>query len=287
MSLPDALKAHPQVLECAERNHRNQQGGFSGYDFNDDKDGVWFEGTAQMAVAYELAGKTAPTSFILPRPADFVSDGKWVPAVFTQEQINSSDQVVAPEPQEERWARLNGARREAELLKSLFPEARIQIAKKLDFKQVAEAARQYRYVHFATHVTSADAYKLSLAGKTEKNLAETRRDGILSLEEIFKLDLSADLVVLSACETGLGYQPRGDRLEGVISGFINAGAKRVLPSLWPVPQEAVNELLGSFYRSLRKGQSPAAALRAAQLNMWRSRQWTPSDWASFQLYGDW
>jgi uncharacterized protein (TIGR03437 family) len=93
MSLPDTLKLHPNVLDCAERNHRNTHHNFIGYDFNNDKDGVWFEGTAQMAVAYEMAGKTAmaqsireqlrkaqvPASFP-PSPSGFISDGNGTPA---------------------------------------------------------------------------------------------------------------------------------------------------------------------------------------------------------------
>jgi len=93
MSLPDTLKLHPDALDCAERNHRNTHHNFTGYDFNNDKDGVWFEGTAQMAVAYEVAGKTAmaqsireqlrkaqiPASFP-PSPSGFISDGNGIPA---------------------------------------------------------------------------------------------------------------------------------------------------------------------------------------------------------------
>ncbi len=95
MALPDTLKLHPNVLDCAERKHRNAHHNFAGYDFNDNKDGVWFEGTAQMAVAYEMAGKTAmaqsireqlrkaqlPASFPTPaNPNDFTSDGNGLPA---------------------------------------------------------------------------------------------------------------------------------------------------------------------------------------------------------------
>ena len=103
------------------------------------------------------------------------------------------------------------------------------------------------------------------------------------------LHLDADLVVLSACQTALGKEIRGEGLIGLTRGFMDAGATRVLASLWSVEDRATAELMGGFYRAmLRDKLSPAAALRRAQLKTAASpgRQ-SPYFWAGFSLQGEW
>jgi CHAT domain-containing protein len=103
------------------------------------------------------------------------------------------------------------------------------------------------------------------------------------------LKLPADLVVLSACQTGLGKEIKGEGLVGLTRGFMYAGATRVVVSLWNVNDRATADLMTTFYRKmLRENQRPAAALRAAQVEMWRQRQWqAPYYWAAFVLQGEW
>jgi len=115
------------------------------------------------------------------------------------------------------------------------------------------------------------------------------RDGFLRLGEIYKLHLPADLVVLSACRTALGREIRGEGLVGLTRGFLSAGARQVLVSLWPVEDRATAELMRIFYREmLGHGRSPAAALRAAQIAMWKDHGWRSAyNWAGFILQGDW
>ena len=90
----------------------------------------------------------------------------------------------------------------------------------------------------------------------------------------FNLRLPAGLVVLSACQTGLGKKLDGEGLLGLTRGFMYAGAARVVASLWEVNDVATAELMKRFYRlMLQDGMRPAAALRAAQIEMWEKPQW--------------
>jgi CHAT domain-containing protein len=101
--------------------------------------------------------------------------------------------------------------------------------------------------------------------------------------------LPAELVVLSACQTGLGKEIKGEGLVGLTRGFMYAGAARVMASLWKVDDKATAELMKRFYRGmLQEGKRPAAALRAAQVEMWRRPPWQlPYYWGAFVLQGEW
>jgi CHAT domain-containing protein len=149
---------------------------------------------------------------------------------------------------------------------------------------------QYRYVHFATHGLIDSRYpslsSLALSQFDEQGL---ELDGLLRLRDIYGLELNADLVVLSACETALGREIRGEGLLGLTQGFMYAGARRLVVSLWQVPDRATSELMAHFYRYLIEEQLTApAALRKAQLSIASERRWSkPFFWGSFQLFGDW
>jgi len=115
------------------------------------------------------------------------------------------------------------------------------------------------------------------------------QDGFLRLHEVYNLELNADLVVLSACQTALGKEIKGEGLVGLTRGFMYAGAPRVVASLWKVDDKATAELMRRFYRAmLTDGLRPAAALRAAQVSMWKEKRWeAPYYWAGFVLQGEW
>ena len=115
------------------------------------------------------------------------------------------------------------------------------------------------------------------------------QNGFLGLEDIYNLNLSADLVVLSACETGLGKNVQGEGLVGLARGFMFAGAPRLVVSLWQVPDRATAELMKEFYRGmLTEKLRPLAALRRAQMNLAKDPRWSsPYYWAGFTLQGDW
>jgi len=148
----------------------------------------------------------------------------------------------------------------------------------------------YRYLHFATHGyldtnnPRFSAIVLSLVDKQGKP-----EDGFLRTIDIYNLKLPAELVVLSACETGLGKDVKGEGIEGLTRAFMYAGARRVIVSLWNVNDKATAALMQRLYTGmLRSGKTPAAALRAAQIEMLRTRQWqSPYFWAPFVMQGEW
>jgi CHAT domain-containing protein len=115
------------------------------------------------------------------------------------------------------------------------------------------------------------------------------QDGFLRANDIYNLKLPAELVVLSACQTGLGKEIKGEGLVGLTRGFMYAGAARVVVSLWNVNDKATADLMTKFYeKMLKQGQRPAAALRTAQVEMWKQKQWqSPYYWAAFTMQGEW
>jgi CHAT domain-containing protein/predicted negative regulator of RcsB-dependent stress response len=149
---------------------------------------------------------------------------------------------------------------------------------------------QYRYLHFATHgyldseQPELSAIVLALVDKNGRPQA-----GFLRASDIYNLKLPADLVVLSACETGLGKEIRGEGIVGLTRGFMYAGVSRVMVSLWSVNDRATEELMAAFYEKLLKEKlTPAAALRAAQMTMAKDKQWSaPYYWAAFVQQGEW
>jgi CHAT domain-containing protein len=149
---------------------------------------------------------------------------------------------------------------------------------------------KYRYVHFATHgyldTTRAGLSAIVLSLFDEQGKPQ---DGFLRTHDIYNLKLPAELVVLSACETGLGKDVRGEGLEGLTRGFMYAGARRVVVSLWNVNDKATASLMQRLYTGmLRSNKTPAAALRAAQIEMLRTAQWqSPYYWAPFVMQGEW
>jgi len=146
----------------------------------------------------------------------------------------------------------------------------------------------YRIVHFATHSFLNDEHP-ELSGVVlslfdEKGQAQ---EGFLRLHDIYNLKLPVDLVVLSACNTGLGKEVKGEGLIGLTRGFMYAGASSVVASLWKVDDDATAVLMGYFYRfMLRDGLSPAAALRKAQIEMSKQKRWrSPYYWSGFTIQG--
>ena len=191
-----------------------------------------------------------------------------------------------------RLGRLPFSRREAEGILALVDPDKTLAA--LDFEANKELARSgalasYRLLHFATHgVIRTDYPELSGLVLSLVDERGRPRDGFLLAHEIRRLDLAADLVVLSACSTALGAEVRGEGMVGLTHAFLQAGASRVLVSLWNVDDEATAELNERFYRALfDRGLSPAAALREAQLSMRRNPRWSaPYFWAGFVLQGN-
>ncbi len=147
---------------------------------------------------------------------------------------------------------------------------------------------EYDYIHFAAHgYIDEDRPDLSSLVLAQGNNSE--EDGLLQAAEIYNLKLNADLVVLSACQTGLGKLVRGEGIVGLTRAFMYAGTPSVLVSLWSVSDISTADLMGEFYESLIKHKlSKTNALRKAQLALLSDDKYAhPFYWASFVLYGDW
>jgi CHAT domain-containing protein len=164
----------------------------------------------------------------------------------------------------------------------------------LDFSANRAAAMsaelsQYRVIHFATHgVLDSQHPELSGLIFSLVNSRGEQENGFLGLQDVYNLNLAADLVVLSACETGLGKEIQGEGLVGLTQGFMYAGAPQVIASLWSVDDAATAELMAHFYRALEKeGKRPSAALRQAQIEIFQQERWrNPYYWAGFVIHGD-
>jgi CHAT domain-containing protein len=147
---------------------------------------------------------------------------------------------------------------------------------------------QYSIVHFATHaVLNENHPESSGIVLSMVNQAGRPQQGFLRIDDIYNLRLPVNLVVLSACKSALGKDVRGEGLIGLTRGFMYAGARGVVASLWKVDDEATAELMKRFYGGMfKQGLTPAAALRQAQLEMWQSKRWhAPYYWAAFVIQG--
>jgi CHAT domain-containing protein/Tfp pilus assembly protein PilF len=192
-----------------------------------------------------------------------------------------------------RFNRLIYTRLESQAIAAATPPG--QAKQELDFAASREAAMSpdlanYRIVHFATHGL-VDSKRPELSGLVLSLVTAKGQiqDGFLRLEDIYNLRLPVDMVVLSGCQTALGEEISGEGLIGLTRGFMYAGARRVVASLWSVDDLAASELMTRFYGAMERGQMrPAAALRTAQREMYRQQRWhSPYYWASFELQGEW
>ena len=148
---------------------------------------------------------------------------------------------------------------------------------------------QYSILHFATHgFLDPKAPEHSGFVLSTVDLAGHRQDGFITMQDVYRLHAPVDLVVLSACRTGLGEEVKGEGLIGLTRGFMYAGASTVVASLWKVDDEATAELMKHFYANmLQKGMRPAEALRSAQNTLRQNPAWqSPHYWAGFVLQGE-
>ncbi|MEM9265565.1 MAG: CHAT domain-containing protein [Cyanobacteria bacterium P01_F01_bin.13] len=142
-------------------------------------------------------------------------------------------------------------------------------------------------IHLATHGLLDEQHGLSsaiaLTPTMEKQAGDQPDDGLLTAQEVMQLNLNADLVVLSACNTGRG-RITGDGVVGLSRSFLAAGANNLVASLWAVPDEATAMLMTEFYQQLQTEPDKAAALRQAMLSTLAEHP-EPRDWAAFFLIG--
>jgi len=161
---------------------------------------------------------------------------------------------------------------------------------------VREALPSHRFVHLATHALSAPDRSDLLAGLAlaagPKTPPDPGDDGLLRLYEIDSLETSADLVVLSACDTGVGRRVAGEGVFSLARGFFAAGARRVVASLWPVPDASTATLMGALFKRVAKETAAqrdadySTALRDAKRALRREPATAaPFAWAPFTLTG--
>lgn len=206
-------------------------------------------------------------------------------------RLKGASRADAPETAP-RYPRLARTRDEAESILRLVSPDESFAAFGFDATEdlvTGDLVGEYRILHLATHGEIDDAggelsrLVFSLVGPDGEP-----RDGFLHAHELHRLRIRNELVVLSACQTALGDEVSGEGLAGLTQGFFNAGASRLLVSLWAVDDAATAELVEAFYRHLLDGDPPATALRAAQEAVRRRGAWrSPYFWAPFVLQGDW
>ncbi len=195
--------------------------------------------------------------------------------------------------------RLAGTRTEADQIVKLAKTSGMQADVWLDLDASEENLEtrdisKYRVLHIATHGL-LNAERPQFTGLVLSLIGNKSEDGFLRTDEVFNLRLGSPLVMLSACETGLGKEKRGEGVMGLTRAFMYAGAPTVGVSLWSVADKSTAELMTDFYKRLlaspansSPGVSASAAMRDAQLAMISGRKYSaPFYWAPFVLVGDW
>jgi CHAT domain-containing protein/Tfp pilus assembly protein PilF len=185
---------------------------------------------------------------------------------------------------------LPSTRTEIESIATHFPPEKIKVvlgeaATEDNFKR--ESLGEYKFVHLATHGLLDDQVptRSSLLLSVDRDTVE---DGLLTMNEVYGLELDADAVILSACETGLGKFVRGEGIVGLTRAFHYAGAQSVVVSMWKIADVSTSEFMQRFYSRLSTGGNISQALREAKLSMMHSsvKLWRhPFHWAAFVLQG--
>ncbi|HEU5132733.1 MAG TPA: CHAT domain-containing protein, partial [Pyrinomonadaceae bacterium] len=192
-------------------------------------------------------------------------------------------------------ARLNGTRTEADQISKLAKASGGQADVWLDLDANEDNlgtrdVTKYRIIHVATHGL-LNAERPQFTGVVLSLVGNKTHDGFVRTDEVFNLRLGSPLVMLSACETGLGKEKRGEGVMGLTRAFMYAGAPTVGVSLWSVADKSTADLMTDFYKRLLttgEGTTSSSALRGAQLAMISGKRYSaPFYWAPFVLVGDW
>jgi len=241
-----------------------------------------------LAVLTELAAAASPA---VDGPLAVVAD----PVVSRDDPRLESPAGSAPhggaEPRLSGLSRMSWTRREAETLAGHSRDHEVRLVMgfdaDLDFVR-GGGLTGARWIHFATHgVVDDERPERSALVLSRWDASGHPRRGELRLQDVYELELDAELVVLSGCDTALGEEVRGEGLMGLAYGFFHTGASTVMASLWAVQDRATAELMRRFYSGLlQEGLGPAAALRRAQMSLRQERRWRdPYFWAAFVVQG--
>lgn len=176
---------------------------------------------------------------------------------------------------------LPGAEAESRAITRKVPQASLYTRKNATETVAKADGSRYKYVHFALHGTFDSDKPLSSGLLLAP---DTQNDGILTVGELYTMNIPADLVTLSACETALGKIANGDDVVGFTRGFLYAGTQSIVSTLWKVDDQATSKLIQKFYRELEK-TNKRQALRNAQRYVKNNVNDHPYYWAAFQLTG--
>ena len=233
---------------------------------------------------------------VLTRSDDRVNGSSIAPAVASAAvNENRAESAVRALENLQRGSglrRLTHASEEADAIAAAAPRGTTMIAKGFDATRetaMNERLGEYQILHFATHGFFDDEHpELSGIVLTMVDKNGVDKNGVMPLHDIYSMDLSAEVTVLSACQTALGKDIKGEGVVGFTHSFISAGSKSVVASLWKVDDQATEALMADLYPSmLQKGMSPAAALRAAKLKVMQDTRWhAPYYWAGFIVQGE-
>ncbi len=213
--------------------------------------------------------RVMPSASAIKYIGDKKSDRKTGALIFGNPDLgNPSDDLVYAE-------------KEAKNISSIIPASKLLVRKEATETALRSFGGSYKYIHFATHGQFNPISPLNSALLLSP---DTRSNGILTVGKLYSLRLDSDLVTLSACETGLSRTASGDDLVGLTRGFLYAGCKGIIASLWRVDDEATAYLMVRFYKELDKNNK-REALRIAQLDA-KKKYNHPFYWASFQITGN-
>jgi CHAT domain-containing protein len=204
-------------------------------------------------------------------------------AYFRSDRLSKPGKLLAlgnPDLGDPRYD-LPNAQIEAVNVAAMFPGSRALVRADASKSAIKDLGSSFSILHFATHGKFDTDAPLSSGLYLAKG---AEPDGVLTVSDLYSLRWDVDLVTLSACETGLGKVANGDDVIGLTRGFLYAGARSIVASLWEVDDAATEELMLSFYRNL-EGHNKREALRLAQIET-RAKHPQPVFWAAFQITGD-
>lgn len=205
--------------------------------------------------------------------------------VRKEKKLHGAPSVFAlGNPDNPRVSRLPGAEKEVEQVKSIYPRSLIHFGEQATETIAKEQMGGFDIIHIACHgLFNYDYPYLSSLVLTP----DSHNDGFLEVHELYNLNLTnANLVVLSACETGLSQIKKNDDVIGFVRGFLYSGVPSMVASLWKVDDQATAALMSNFHLLLKLGNSKSDALRKAQLQLIRTPATRhPFYWAAFVLYG--
>lgn len=183
---------------------------------------------------------------------------------------------------------LPNSQKEVEGIRNTFPEATVYTGKQALKQRALQEGGQYRILHFATHGHYNDAAPLYSFVVLAEPPVNSSSDMFLTASDIFSQTWKADLVVLSACETGQGQKVNGEGIVGLTWALTGAGVQSAVVSQWSVSDASTSQLMQGFNRNLKAWQGKAEALQQAALSLMKDGQHThPYYWAAFILVGDW